>query len=71
MRDYINQFESTLSDESFNLRIRSQVLHDALIAVSRRTFNPYKNLIVSVICTHFYEIVRLISTTNIMLKLYL
>ena len=52
MRVYINQLESTLSEETFSIRIRrSHVLHDALIAVSRRTFNPYKSLIVSVIYT--------------------
>ena len=38
----------TVGDDEFYLRVRrSHVLEDALIGVSRRTFSPYKTLIVS------------------------
>jgi len=45
----IRNLTETMSDEVFMMRIRrSNVLEDALVNARRKSFHPYKKLIVSV-----------------------
>ena len=50
MVNYIQRLHNVITDEEFNIRIRREdILEDALIAVNRTAFSPYKTIVVCVL----------------------